>query len=120
MNENKKNIMKLTEDDIVGLSNIEKRINFLNNYQSWGVWLNIDQIGVKIYKAVLPDGSVIYVTEFSLNETYGRQYVSAAFRYTEINENYQNYTDSESAVVERLKDMKVKIMKERRSKNEES
>ena len=55
MNENKENIKVLTEDDIIELSNTEKRMNFLNDYQNWGVWLNIEQIGVKVYKAVLPD-----------------------------------------------------------------
>lgn len=120
MNENKENIKVLTEDDIIKLSNIEKRMNFLNDYQKWGVWLDIEQISVKVYKAVLPDGSIIYVTEFPIREGYGGGYISQAFRYTGSDGRYENYPDSESILIQRLKDLKVKIIRERREKSAKS
>lgn len=120
MNENKENINVLTEDAIIELSNTEKRMNFLNDYQNWGVWLNIEQIGVKVYKAVLPDGSIIYVTEFPMRGGCGRGYTVQSFRYAGSDGRYQSHSDSESILIQRLKDLKVKIVSERRNKNAES
>ena len=120
MNENKENIKVLTEDDIIELSNTEKRMKFLKDYQNWGVWLNIEQIGVKVYKAVLPNGNMIYVTEFPLREDYGCRYVSKAFRYAGSDGRYPSHSDSESILIQRLKDLKVKIVSERRNNNAES
>ena len=64
MNENKANVKVLTKEDVIKLSNYTKRQEFLSEYESWGVWLEISEINVQIFKALLPNGKVIFVTRF--------------------------------------------------------
>ena len=55
MNENKENVKVLTKEDVIKLSNNTKRQEFLSDYESWGVWLDIPELGVGVFKAELPN-----------------------------------------------------------------
>ena len=62
MKENKENIKVLSKEDVIKLSNYTKRQEFLSDYESWGVWLDIPELNIQVYKAELPNGKVIFVT----------------------------------------------------------
>lgn len=109
MKEYKENIKRLTKEDIISLSNMEKRERFVRDYQSWGVWLDIPQLSVRVYQAVLPEGQSIMVTEFSVK--YGR---TGIYRYVGSDGYYAAYPDCISVIAHRLKDLKMKYCAERR------
>ena len=64
MNETKENIKVLTEADVIQLSNCKKRRDFIESFESWGVWLDIPELNVQIFKAELPKKQQIFVTRF--------------------------------------------------------
>ncbi len=117
MNENEKNVKVLTEEDILSLSNSQKREQFLESYKEWGVWLDIKPLGLKVYKALLPNGRIIYVTEYPAREGRFPGYVHVDYRYAADNGRYESFEDGRTKVADRLKDLKVKITQERRMKN---
>lgn len=114
MKEIKENVKQLTKDDVISLSNMEKRQKFVEDYQSWGIWLEIPQLGVKVYKAVLPEGQSIIVTEFTTG--YGRRGV---YRYIGTDGYYAPHSDCVSVIAHSLKDLKVKYCAERRKARNE-
>ncbi|MBE5040535.1 hypothetical protein [Ructibacterium gallinarum] len=105
----KENVKYLTKEDVISLSNMEKRQRFIEDYQSWGVWLDIPQLGVRVYKAVLPEGQSVIVTEFITK--YGK---IGIYRYVGSDGYYSPYSDSISVIAYSLKDLKVKYCAERR------
>ena len=117
MNENEKNVKFLTEQDVIDLSNTQKREAFLASYKEWGVWLDVEPLGLKVYKALLPNGRIIYVTEYPARDGRFSGYVHVDYRYAADNGRYESFEDGRSKVADRLKDLKVKIVQERRREN---
>ena len=117
MNENKANVKIMTKDDVIKLSNYTKRQEFLESYESWGVWLDIPELKVQIFKAELPAGKVIYVTRFKSYTTYGGNYASPVYRYGNSCEEYRAFHDSWPLIAERLKDLKKTFLEEKKSEN---
>lgn len=109
MKEYKENIKKLSKEDVISLSNMEKRERFVKDYQSWGIWLDIPQLGIRVYKAVLPEGQSVVVTEFTTK--YGK---TGIYRYVGSDGYYAAYSDCISVIAHSLKDLKVKYCAERR------
>ena len=60
------------------LKNKQERENFINNYQSWGVWKEVPELNLKFYRYELPTGAVIIVTEYM---TYVSKYISGESGY---------------------------------------
>ena len=114
MKENKENVKVLTSEDILRLSNNQKRLDFLNDYESWGTWLEIPEINVKVFKAELPNEEVIFVTEFNRDSVMTGEIKSAAYRYGKDCEDYRRYPENVSSIAERLKNLKMKILKEKK------
>ena len=71
MNVKNENVRVLTKEEVIKLSNGVKRREFLDEYESWGVWLDIPELNVQVYKTELPMNRVIYVTRFKNYNTYG-------------------------------------------------
>ena len=61
MNVQNENVRVLTKEEVIKLSNGDKRRAFLDGFESWGVWLDIPELNVQVYKAKLPNKRVIYV-----------------------------------------------------------
>ena len=49
--------MTLTENDIIALTNKQKRQAVLDLWQEWPVWASDPEIGLTVHKLDLPDGS---------------------------------------------------------------
>lgn len=112
MNENKENVKVLTKDDVIKLSNNSKRQEFLSNYESWGVWLDIPEVNVQIFKAELPNNRVIYVTRFKSYTTFGGEYASPIYRISQRGDEYKSYPESMAFVVDKLKELKTLLLSE--------
>lgn len=110
MNENKENVNVLTKEDIIMLSNYEKRQDFLNSYESWGVWLDIPELNVQVFKAVFPDNNPVFVTRFKNYGRYGGEYSNPVYRY----ENYSSMCGSLYSIIDRLKELKKKYLEEKK------
>lgn len=117
MNVKNENVRVLTKEDVIKLSNCIKRREFLDDYESWGVWLDIPELNVQVYKAELPMNRVIYVTRFKNYNTYGGEYASPVYRYGEGEVEYKSYPESSSFIAEKLKKMKAILIAEAK-KNE--
>lgn len=117
MKENEENIKVLTKEEIIALSNIKKRQEFIEGYEKWGAWLEIPQLNVKIYKAILPEGQSMTITEFSNSNIY-TTYKSCAYRYSSKDTAYNSYPDSLYILVEKLKELKVKYCGEKNKSKE--
>lgn len=110
MNENKENVKVLTKEDVIKLSNYEKRQAFLSSYQDWGVWLDITELNIQVFKAVLPNNKSIFVTRFKNYSQCGVEYPSLVYRY----ENYSAQGTSEHIIVDILKDLKKEFLEEKK------
>lgn len=117
MNVKKENVRVLTKEEIIKLSNATKRHEFVDGYESWGVWLDIPELNVQVFKAELPMNRVIYVTRFKNHTTYGGDYASPVFRYGTKKDEYRSYPESASFVVDKLKELKSMLQSEAK-KNE--
>ena len=120
MNENKANVKVLTKEDVIKLSNYTKRQEFLSDYESWGVWLEIPEINAHIFKALLPDGKVIFVTRFKNYMKYGGEYSSPIYRYGESYEEYHAHEDSWPFIAERLNDLKKMFLEEKKNEGSDA
>ena len=118
MNENKKNVKVLTKEDVIKLSNYTKRQEFLYNYESWGVWLDIPELNAQVFKAELPDNKVIFVTRFKNYMRYGGKYSGPIYRYGDSHKEYHAHEDNWPFIADKLKDLKKMYMEEK--KNEDS
>ena len=106
------NVKKVTSAEIMALTNTDKRKEFIANYEAWGIWINIPELNAKYFKAEFPDGSAILVGEFENNarsETYDEDLI----RYHLIRKGrfFNPSADSEGALVEKLKDLKLELLK---------
>ena len=88
MKETKESIKVLTEAEVIKLSNCTKRRDFIEGFESWGIWLDIPELNVQIFKAELPKGHQIYVTRFKNFTGYGGKYASPVYRYGKENGEY--------------------------------
>ena len=117
MNVKNENVRVLTKDEVIKLSNGAKRQEFLSGYESWGVWLDIPEVNVQIFKAELPMKRVIYVTRFKNYNTYGGKYSAPVYRYGMSENEYKSYPESSAFIADRLKELKATLMAEAK-KNE--
>ena len=117
MNVKNENVRVLTKEEVIKLSNGGKRRAFLDDYESWGVWLDIPEVNVQVYKATLPNNKVIYVTRFKNYNTYGGDYSAPVYRYGTSDNEYKAYPESSAFVADRLKELKASLIAEAK-KNE--
>lgn len=117
MNVKNENVRVLTKEEVIKLSNGDKRRAFLDDYESWGVWLDIPELNVQVYKAKLPNGRVIYVTRFKNYNTYGGEYSAPVYRYGMSENEYKSYPESSAFIADRLKELKATLIAEAK-KNE--
>lgn len=117
MNETKENIKVLTEADVIQLSNCKKRRDFIESFESWGIWLDIPELNVQIFKAEFPKNQQIFVTRFKNYTKYGSEYASPVYRYGKEAGEYEAFADGLSCVERKLKELKMLLLEERKNAN---
>ncbi|GHU50202.1 hypothetical protein AGMMS49975_00760 [Clostridia bacterium] len=60
----------LTEQDILGLTNNQKREDFLKIYEDWKVWDTSEVLGLTVYLIILPNGDMITAAKYSAQPKY--------------------------------------------------
>ena len=48
----------------MNLKNKDERKKFIENYRSWGVWKELPELGVKLYRLNFTNGDCFIVTEY--------------------------------------------------------
>lgn len=107
------------------MRNDEQRKEWLRNYQSWGLWYEDEHIGAKFYKYEFENGATLIAEEYSSEKTgYYPEIVSCYLHLIggpepkknpkngigkwEYHKKYNRYPDSESSLVEFLKEAQKK------------
>lgn len=112
MNDNEKNVRTLSKQEVIELSNTEKRLKFIDSYKEWGVWLEIPSLKVRIYKIAFPTDEVLYATEYPSHSYFMKECPVVAFRFVKPTSVYGQYADVRSDVANRLKELKMKYCEE--------
>ncbi len=108
-----------TQEELPLLKNNDQRKEWLKNYKKWGLWYRDENIDVNYYKYDFSDGSRLIVAEYPQRQSY---YSSKAqdeqfYHLLEKNkkgyekvydEKYRHQTDSETYLVEFLKELQKK------------
>lgn len=108
------------QPELPALKNNDQRKEWLVNYKSWGLWYRDENIDVNYYKYDFIDGSRLVVAEYPQRYCYwnGRWKDEHYFHLLEkdkkgyngnaYDEQYRNQTDSETYLVEFLKNLQKK------------
>lgn len=91
--------MELTKQDILSMTNIQKRKDFLGTWATWGVWADVPELGMTVRAVILPDGCRITATRLDQHCTY---YEHAALCRLHAGEGYSSRSMSTSELVEYL------------------
>ena len=101
------------------LKNNDQRKEWLEDYKAWGIWYRDENIDVNYYKYDFPDGSRLVVEEYPQRRMYWKAEELADEHYYHLIEKnkkfygskktfegkYENSTDSETRLVEFLKNL---------------
>lgn len=112
------------QPDLPQMKNNGQRREWLRNYKDWGLWYTDDHIGVRYYKYDFENGARLIVEEFSDPLPDGRQYESAfhhliggpkppahpkyGYGKWSWHKSYAHHPDSETELVEFLKEVQKK------------
>ena len=101
------------------LKNNDQRKEWLEDYKAWGIWYRDGNIDVNYYKYDFPDGSRLVVAEYPKRRSHWKEEELADEHYYHLIEKnkkfygskktfegkYENSTDSETRLVEFLKNL---------------
>lgn len=107
------------QQELPVLKNNDQRKQWLSEYKNWGLWYRDGNIDVNYYKFDFPDGSRLVVAEYPqrlgywknerTDEHYFHLLEKNKMRYdTRYDEQYRQQTDSETYLVEFLKNIQKK------------
>lgn len=91
--------MELTKQDILSMTNIQKRKDFLDTWATWTVWVDVPELGMTVRAVTLPDGSRITATRFAQHCSL---YEHANMCRLRAGEGYSSQTTCRSELVEHL------------------
>lgn len=107
------------QPDLPALKNNDQRKEWLANYKSWGLWYRDEKIDVNYYKYDFIDGSHLVVAEYPQRHSYYSSEYQDEHYYHLLEKNkkgfkkpydeqYRQQTDSETYLVEFLKELQKK------------
>lgn len=116
---NEDEIAAETQQELPVLKNNDQRKQWLNDYEKWGLWYRDDNIDVNYYKFDFPDGSRLVVAEYPQRPVYWKGVLEDEHYYHLLekdkqgynrtyDERYRQQADSESYLVEFLKNLQKK------------
>ena len=94
--------MKLTKQDILSMSNMQKRKDFLGTWATWPVWVDVPELGMTVRAVDLPDGSRISATRFAQHCEGKHGYEHATLHRIRPGERYSHTVTSTSELAEVL------------------
>jgi hypothetical protein len=117
--------MQWTKEELIKLwTNNDKRKEFLKNYEEWGVWLTVAELGLTYYQYTLPDDSGrILAMAYKRPNPYTRSdedaLQTAVIYYVWEGEHFIPSPASEYEIVDRLKKLKAAMQAEIRTESSE-
>ncbi len=111
---------ELIQPELPALKNNDQRKEWLNNYKEWGLWYKDENIDVNYYKYDFEDGSRLVVAEYLQRQDYYKKNKTEDEHFYHLlqigkegykfkyNEKYRNGTDSETYLVDFLKNLQKK------------
>ena len=114
---------KVDQPELPKFKNNDQRKEWLRNYEAWGLWYTDRNIDVKYYKYDFADGSRLVVTEYlnRINGWNGKEKEDEYYFHLlekdkkpygdgkPYDKQYMNATDSETYLVEFLKNLQKKV-----------
>lgn len=112
-------VEEIIQPELPVLKNNDQRKEWLADYNSWGLWYRDENIDVNYYKYDFSDGSRLVVAEYPQRHTYYSSEYKDEYYYHLLEKNKKGYkkpydeqfrqqTDSETYLVEFLKDLQKK------------
>ena len=111
---------ELIQPELPAFKNNNQRKEWLNNYKEWGLWYRDENIDVNYYKYDFEDGSRLVVAEYLQRQDYYKKNKTEDEHFYHLlqigkegykfkyNEKYRNGTDSETYLVDFLKNLQKK------------
>ncbi len=98
------------------LKNMNERKAFVMDYRSWGVYVLVPELHMRVFRKELPDGSAIYACEYKSAVWRGQaeepveEWSNANFQLVLKGQPFRPGWDSISTIIEHL--MRIKVEKE--------
>jgi hypothetical protein len=113
--------MQVTNQELLRLwANAEKRKSFLKSYKEWGTWLTVSELGLTYFKYELPKGGRIVAMEYQRATPYPMEdeerLQTIAIYYLWDGEHFIPNPAGEYYITDRLKNLKMELQKELRTK----
>jgi hypothetical protein len=91
----------LTEQEILEMSNNDKRKEFLKTYETWGIWEDAPLLGLTVYRVRLPNGYYIVSAVYK-----SLIYNFVKYGYNKADEYFSPFHKGESEICDKLKDLR--------------
>lgn len=111
---------EVIQPELPALKNNDQRKQWLGDYKTWGLWYRDENIDVNYYKYDFNDGSRLVVAEYPQRQCYRKKNKIEDEHFYHLlqagkegygfnyNEKYRNSTDSETYLVDFLKNLRKK------------
>lgn len=96
----------------VSLKNREERATWLNNYKSWGVWLDVPQVSKRYYRYNFINGAAVVVEESKEFFSHNKTPLSTFVRYCIIDEDCPEFAEGHTGGGSGVIDWLTKHVKE--------
>lgn len=115
--------VKPEQPELPAFKNNDQRKEWLRNYRDWGLWYADDNIGARYFRYEFENGAVLVAEEYEHSNGYAGHYVSSFLHLVggpkpakgsggygkwQWNEKYNRYPNSETELVEFLKEVQKK------------
>ena len=110
--------MKLTEQDVLNLTNNEKRKTVLAAWREWPVWAEVPEIGLTVRRLDLPGGEAFTASWYAGDDFFpggGTRNVNRpCFHLLGHGGKLAHGRQGETVLLGKLQDLRTKLMEEKR------
>jgi len=114
----------VTKEDIIALTNIKKRKEFINGWEQWPLLVEVPELDLVVRREDLPDGSAICASFYEgtadlirFGDDAGKMVNRPRFCLLKPGKKFRPDNTSESYLVEHLMGLRTKLKGEKNSEN---
>ena len=110
-------MLQLTENDIINLTNNDKRKAVLAAWKDWPVWASVPEIGLTVHKLDLPGGGAFTASWYEGDKVVGRWTVNQHVCLHLIGHDGKlaHGNQGETIMIEELQKLRKKLMEGRKN-----
>lgn len=112
--------MELTEQDVLCLTNSEKRKAVLAAWREWPVWVDVPEIGLTVHRLVLPGGGAFTASWYAGDDFFPgggtRNANRPCFHLIGHNGKLAHGSQGESVFLEQLQELRTSLVARSREK----